>query len=80
MMISHSRLYKRIEKDLKRNGVDFRRLSYHRLKDQAFAALESGDSKLSHKIDIAADMKEVLLEDNPDEDKFEILAELYLSA
>lgn len=41
-------------------GLSFKKLSYHRLKDNSIEYYNKGNYKTSAKIDIAADIKEVL--------------------
>jgi len=77
--MKYDRKLKIIFKELKNHDIQFGKLSYHRLKDKAFEALEKGDDVLSHKIDIAADLKEILSDEEPNEEKVEILTDLYLA-
>lgn len=77
--MKYDKKIKKIIQELKSHDIQFNKLSYHRLKDKSYEALESGDEKLSHKIDIAADLKEILSDDEYDEDIVETLTELYLA-
>lgn len=66
--------------DLKTYDIDFNHLSPHRLKDRAIESYLV-DTRLSYKLDIACDVKELLIDKNESLDRkenIETMLRMYL--